>query len=187
MTQICGTAGDKLNRRATAALIASLQTEWKLLRALTETHFTKEEALLPALLRGGNFTVEEEAATVGKILSSLGLAGNKAFLPLILDAMARWGGARKVAEFKHNLPSPTLFLHAHLWQTDYEQRQLLLLRSLMQDDDPFAPQPGCIAICGVLLLTPPVYETWTVANEPGAIEKIGGVADHAFLRGSDVS
>ena len=93
--------------------------------------------------------------TVDTILESLGLAGNKAFLPLILDAMARWGGARKVAEFKETLPPPTRFLHAHFWQPDYEQRQLLLLRSLMQDDDPFAPQPG-IAFCGVLPPMPPM-------------------------------
>jgi hypothetical protein len=68
MAQLCGTAGEKLNRWATEALITSLQMEWKQYRALTEAHFAKEEALVPALLRSGKFTVDEKAATVGKIL-----------------------------------------------------------------------------------------------------------------------
>ena len=38
------------------------------------------------------WSLNHYTVNVDTILESLGLAGNKAFLPLILDAMARWGG-----------------------------------------------------------------------------------------------
>jgi len=133
---------DELDAAATGALIANLQRAWVAYKDFMVEHLAEEEEVVPALLRE-NFTVEEEAAVVDKIIQSLGLAGNKTFLPNIVDAMARWGGERKVAEFRQNIPPPILFLLDYFWTPDFVNRQKKLLQSLKADEDPFERQPTC--------------------------------------------
>lgn len=141
------THGAELDAAATGELIAALQREWGTYKEFMVEHLAEEESVVPALLRE-NFTIEEEAAVIDKIIQSLGLTGNKLFLPLIIDAMQRWGGERKVAEFKQNIPPPILFLLDYFWTPDYLNRQKLLLHSLKADEDPLKPQPSCVLFGG---------------------------------------
>jgi len=129
---------------AAEALVADLRAAWAGYSMMMQDHLAEEEEVIPALLRA-NFTVEEEAVVVGEIIASLGLDGNKKFLPNIIDAMSRWGGEKKVEEFMLNIPPPIRFLYATFWQPDYENNQKALLRSLKAEHDPFEPT-GCMGL-----------------------------------------
>eukprot|EP00511_Aplanochytrium_stocchinoi_P010702 CAMPEP_0204867198 /NCGR_PEP_ID=MMETSP1348-20121228/21266_1 /ASSEMBLY_ACC=CAM_ASM_000700 /TAXON_ID=215587 /ORGANISM="Aplanochytrium stocchinoi, Strain GSBS06" /LENGTH=113 /DNA_ID=CAMNT_0052019477 /DNA_START=85 /DNA_END=423 /DNA_ORIENTATION=- len=72
-------------------------------------HLKEEEEVTPEILRK-NFTAEGEAEQVQKIVKSLGISGNKKFLPLIYEAIQDWNGSEKAKAFRASLPPPVRFL-----------------------------------------------------------------------------
>ena len=102
--------------------------------------------MIPCLLREAGFTQEEEGAVVGQIIQGLGLGGNKAALPPMLHAYARWAGTEKAEVFvSTNLPPPIQFLYRHFWVHDFQTRHMGLLASLAEgvDTNPFASKWFC--------------------------------------------
>ena len=82
-------------------------------------HLNEEELIVPGLLRKHGVTEKEHQVVVDRIISSLGLKGNKIGLPWIIDCMMQWGGPEQVKEFRSGIPWPIRFLNKNLWNSHY--------------------------------------------------------------------
>lgn len=108
-----------------------------------EDHLAEEEEAYPAALRSSGMTEAEERAVVDKIIQSLGLDGNKIFLPSIVYAMHMWAGKEAVDQFVNALPPPIRLAFNRCWLPDFRANNLAVLRAL-QGNEPFVPkQPSC--------------------------------------------
>merc|ERR1719331_1765004 len=117
------------------AALAKLKTTFHAFMVDTEDHLAEEEEIYPQLLKD-YVTQEEERACVDKIIQSLGLGGNMAFLPVIVHAMSLWKGEAGAQAFVDTLPPPIKLLYRNFWQPDFERNQLGLLRKLERGDVP---------------------------------------------------
>lgn len=111
------------------AALAKLKSTFLEFMADTEDHMAEEEEIYPRLLKE-YVTLEEERACVDKIIQSLGLGGNMAFLPVIVHAMVSWKGADGAEAFVDSLPPPIKMLYRHFWKADFEKNQLGVFREL---------------------------------------------------------
>jgi iron-sulfur cluster repair protein YtfE (RIC family) len=124
------------------AALAKLKTTFHAFMADTEDHLAEEEEIYPQLLKD-YVTQEEERACVDKIIQSLGLGGNMAFLPVIVHAMTLWKGEAGAAGFVDTLPPPIKVLFRNFWQPDFERNQLGVLRALERGAVPTSSVFGC--------------------------------------------
>jgi len=120
------------------AALAKLKTTFLEFMTDTEDHLAEEEEIYPQLLRD-YVTQEEERACVDKIIQSLGLGGNMAFLPVIVHAMTLWKGEAEAEGFVEALPPPIKLLYRSFWKPDFERNQLGVLRALERGEVPISP------------------------------------------------
>jgi len=114
---------------------------------LLDVHFECEEKSYPKALHEAKVTQEEEGAKVGEILQSIGLSGNKKFLPAVLYSMCEWKGQQAAFDFFANLPMPIQWMCKMSWINDFYHNQLMVLEALKTDTPP--PQ---IASCECTLM-----------------------------------
>jgi len=117
------------------AALARLKTTFHEFMVDTEEHLAEEEEIYPQLLKD-YVTEAEERACVDKIIQSLGLGGNMAFLPVIIHAMTQWKGKEGAEGFVESLPPPIKMLYRNFWKPDFEKNQVGVLRALERGEVP---------------------------------------------------
>jgi len=133
-----------------AAALREFKAFFRSMVQFMEEHLAEEEQSYPALLRLSGMTEQEEGAVVGQIIQSLGLDGNKRFLPAIVYAGCMWKGEEQFLQWvSKNVPPPIQMLLNKCWICDFYHNQLQPLEALKQREE-FTPEPPQCSLCTVM-------------------------------------
>jgi len=108
-------------------------------------HLKEEEGGVTPLIRE-HFTMEEEHATVEKILQKGGLTLARNFLPSIVCAMKEWASPGFNEEFKGSTPPPILHLLEKYYMPDYLSQVVPCRDAPTLDEKPTLSKVGCFGL-----------------------------------------
>jgi len=111
------------------------------LTIIVKMHMAEVEKLFAQLLPK-HFTSEEQKEKFDKILDDRGLYGNKVFLPVVLQAIDKWGGAKLKQRFKASLPLAYRTMLDLGWQDHMQIHNWKMIQALREPSKPSSTVRG---------------------------------------------